>query len=340
MPEPAITVAIASLRGGPCLAACLQALVHQTERDFEVIVVDNSGTGAIQSELQACTFAFPLRVYRSSYNLGFGAAVNQAWAMSAAGYLATLNDDAEPHPGWLAALRREMERAPGLGMCASQVRLRGAGLLDSAGMLICMDGSSKQRGHRELPALYGQPTPVLLPSASAALYRREMLDDAGLFDADFFLYCEDTDLGLRARRNGWECAYVPDAIVDHRYSQSSSAASPLKVWYIERNRLWVAAKNFPLPLLLAAPWHSALRYFWHLVYLLQNRGAAAQFRSEGNGALALIGIVIRAHGSVLLHGKQLMGKRRAIREHARVPDRQFTALLKRFSLSAREIARL
>jgi GT2 family glycosyltransferase len=330
-------VAIASLKGGPLLAQCLDALDRQTERDFEVIVVDNSGTGAIECELAGRT---TVRVYRSSSNLGFAAAINRAWGMSGARYLATLNDDAEPHPDWLAALRREMEAAPSVGMCASQVRLHGTAKLDSAGMLMGLDGSSKQRGHGQAPELFAHSEAALFPSASAALYRRAMLDDVGLFDADFFLYCEDTDLGLRARWNGWECVYAADAIVEHRYSQSSSAASPLKAWHIERNRLWTAAKNFPAAMLIAVPWHSAVRYFWHLVYLFGRRGTAAQFQSEGNSALTLIGIVARAHWALLTHFPELRRKRRAIRQGALLTGRQFAALVKRHSISGREIAKL
>ena len=80
---------------------------------------------------------------------------------------------------------------------------------DSAGMLICADGSSKQRGHGLPPEAFGQQEEVLLPSGSAALYRREMLEDIGLFDEDFFLYCEDTDIGLRGRWAGWKCRTFP-----------------------------------------------------------------------------------------------------------------------------------
>src|SRR5260370_21202229 len=79
------------------------------------------------------------------------------------------------------------------------------GRLDSAGMLVCPDGSSKQCGHLESPDKFPRRRHALLPSGCAALYRREMLDEIGLFDESFFLYCEDTDLGLRARWAAWEC---------------------------------------------------------------------------------------------------------------------------------------
>ena len=130
-------------------------------------------------------------------------------------------------------------------MGASRVLLAGRGVLDSAGMLICADGSSKQRGHGEPPELYREVDEVLFPSGSAAIYRRQMLEDIGGFDERFFLYCEDTDLGLRARWAGWKCLYIPSAVVEHRYSHSSGGASPLKAYYVERNRLLVVMKNFP-----------------------------------------------------------------------------------------------
>ena len=90
-----------------------------------------------------------MRVIANEQNAGFGAAVNQAFRESKGDFLAVLNDDTLAHPGWLAALIRAMETSPDVGMCASEVRLAGDGRLDSAGMLLCLDGSSKQRGHLE-----------------------------------------------------------------------------------------------------------------------------------------------------------------------------------------------
>ena len=91
-----------------------------------------------------------------------------------------------------------------------------------------------------------------------------MLERIGLFDEMYFLYCEDTDLGLRARWAGWECLYVPQAAVEHRYSHTAGGASPMKAYYVERNRLYTALKNFPPRMLLRVPFAAAARYFWHL----------------------------------------------------------------------------
>jgi GT2 family glycosyltransferase len=329
-----VSVAIPTLTADARLWECLEALERQTRRDFEVIVVDNSGKGLVRRGAAGRE----LRVIENSRNVGFGAAVNQVWRASDSPYLATLNDDAAPHPGWLDALVRALEGRPDAGMCASAVRLYGEDRLDSAGMLIARDGSSKQRGHGRPPDDFPVMEEALLPSGSAALYRRAMLNQTGGFDEDFFLYCEDTDLGLRARWAGWKCLYAPDAVVEHHYSHSSGGASPLKAYFVERNRLFVAAKNFPAALLLRVPFVSAARYFWHAWYLLQGRGSAARFRAEGNAGPRMAWYVVRAHAALLLHGRRLWRQRRAIREGARITPAVFRRLLRSYSIRARRIA--
>ena len=314
----------------------MESLDRQTRRDFEVIVVDNSGQGLVRRNGAAPV----ARVIENAENVGFGAAVNQAFRASQAPYLATLNDDAAAHPGWLNALVCAMESRPDVGMCASAVRLYGQDLLDSAGMLMARDGSSKQRGHgrpaRDFPVL----EEALLPSAAAALYRRAMMEETGGFDDDFFLYCEDTDLGLRARWNGWKCLYVPEAVVEHRYSHSSGRASPLKAYYVERNRLFVAAKNFPAGMLLASPLVACVRYFWHVWHLMRGYGSAARFREEGNFGPRMAWYVVKAHLALAAHAGRLWRQRKQIRARARITPAVFRRLLRVHSISARSVARL
>ena len=270
----------------------------------------------------------------------FGAAVNAGFRASSAPLLATLNDDAVAHPDWLAALVAAMERRADAGMCASQVRLFGEEQLDSCGMVICRDASSKQRGHLRPPADFPVEEEVLLPSGSAALYRRAMLLETGLFDEDFFLYCEDTDLGLRARWLGWRCLYVPEAVVEHHYSQSAGRASPLKAYYVERNRLFVLVKNFPAGMLAAAPFVAALRYSWHVVHGLRGRGSAARFRREGNSGLRMLGYVLKAHLALALRLPRLWRERREIRRRARVSPAVYRRLLRGHAITARRVAEL
>jgi GT2 family glycosyltransferase len=318
------------------LVDCVQSLQAQSRRDFEVIIVDNSGEGLVRRRNATGGLA---RVIENERNAGFGAGVNQAFAISSAPFLATLNDDAVAHPEWMAALLTAAEMRLDAGMFASQVRLFPQGVIDSAGMLISGDGSSKQRGHGVQPSEYSRTADCLFPSGSAAMYRRAMLDEIGLFDEDFFLYCEDTDLGLRARWAGWRCLYVSDALVDHRYSHSAGRASALKAYYVERNRLFVVLKNFPARLLLEAPWVSLARYFWHLAGFLRGRGAAGEFGQTGSGFL-LAWFVVKAHFGALARLGKLLKARRRIRSTARITTRDFCALIREHYISARQVGSL
>jgi GT2 family glycosyltransferase len=279
-------------------------------------------------------------VIENERNAGFGRAINQGLRASKAPYVATLNDDAVAHPRWIEALVAAMERRPDAGMCASQVRLYGEHRLDSAGMLVALDGSSKQRGQGRPPEDFPVPEEVLLPSGSAALYRRTMLEQVGGFDDEFFLYCEDTDLGLRARWAGWRCLYAPDAMVEHHYSHSAGRASPLKAYYVERNRLFVLAKNFPARMLAAAPFVSIARYLWHARYLLEGRGSAARFRAEGHAGPRMAWYVVRAHLALVANAGRLRRQRREIRSGARITPRVFERLIRSHSISARRLAAL
>jgi len=329
-------VVIPTLAADSRLEECVKSLERQTRRDFEVIIVDNSGGGLVCRN----GAGRGARVIENSRNAGFGAAVNQGFHASTAPFLATLNDDAVAHPGWLDALLRAIQRRPDAGMCASQVRFFGEHRLDSAGMLVARDGSSKQRGHGRPPEDFPVPEETLFPSGSAALYRRAMLDSIGFFDDRFFLYCEDTDLGLRARWGGWKCLYEPEAVVEHHYSHSAGGTSPIKAYYVERNRLFVLVKNFPAGMLLAAPFATLARYLWHAWYILEGRGSAARFRAEGHAGPKMIWYIMRAHAALLAHVPRLWRQRREIRRRARITPAVFRHLMNCHSISARKVAAL
>jgi len=324
-------VVVPTLAADETLAACLDSLEQQTFKDFEIVVVDNSGRRAVQPRDR-------VKVISNDRNVGFGAAFNQAFRASNAPFLAVLNDDATAHPRWLEALLAAVEERPDVGLCASQVRMADDGRLDSAGMLLCRDGSSKQRGHLESMESYARLQETLLPSGAAAFYRREMLDEIGLFDESFFLYCEDTDLGLRARWAAWECLYVPEAVVEHRYSHSAGKASGLKACYVERNRLYLIVKNFPISDLLLVPFYASLRYFWHFVFAMQGRGKAADFQRDGNSVAKLPLYVLRAHLALLGRLPALWKQRRAMKR--RFTPKQFKRLVRRYSISPRQVAAL
>ena len=333
MPPPRVTVAIATLAADESLRECLHSIESQTLDGYEVVVVDNSGAKRVEPHDPR------VKVISNDRNVGFGAAINQVIRESTGEYVATINDDAVAEPGWLEALVCAAASRADVGMCASLVRLSGGGL-DSAGMLIAGDGSGKQRGHGVPADGYARRANVLLPSGSAALYKRAMLEDIGGFDETFFLYCEDIDLGLRGRWRGWECVFVPEARVEHRYSRSAGRASPLKAWYVERNRVFVVLKNFPASMILLVPFFVLARYFWHVVSLFGGQGKAAEFRAAGHSPWALARYVVLAHLEALRHFRRLWTERKRIRRTAYLTPRQFRRLLGAHSISVRQVASL
>ena len=321
--NPQVVVVIPTLNAGAPLAACLAALRLQTFREFETIVVDNGG----KAEAACAT------VLRPGNNIGYGAAINLGAGTSTAPLIVALNDDAVPEPQWLAELVRAMDAYPNAGMCACCVLLDDT-RLDSAGLLLCGDGSTKQRGHREPASRYATETEALMPSGSAGMYRRELFRQAGGFEESFFLYCEDSDLGLRAQWLGWGCRYEPLARVRHGYSVSAGRASSLKAFLVERNRLALAIRCLPLTMLWRAPLVAARRYLWHARL---PSGAAHEFRQQSS-AFALPWLVLKAHLATLAALPRLIAERRRITAQRRISPADFLQLATRHAISPRQVA--
>jgi GT2 family glycosyltransferase len=115
--------------------------------------------------------------------------------------------------------------------------------LDSAGIQVDWAGFGWNRGATQPAKAFDRREDVFGPCAGAALYRREMLDEIGLFDEDFYTYYEDVDLAWRARRAGWRCMYVPTARVLHFQSAMGKKIGSRKVFLLTRNRWWTTLKN-------------------------------------------------------------------------------------------------
>jgi GT2 family glycosyltransferase len=191
-------------------------------------------------------------------------------------------------------------------------------------------------GRLEPASRYAEPCEVLAPSACAALYRKEVLDAIGGFDPDFFAYCEDLDLGMRARLAGWTGWYVPTAVVYHKYSGTGGKYSPFKAFLVERNHLFVLLKLFPKRLILASPFYTAWRYALQAYGVFAGKGASGRFAEEGS-ALRLLPVLLKAYGEAFAALPKLLAKRRAIQRGVRVDRREVLSWFDRFGISAFEL---
>jgi GT2 family glycosyltransferase len=170
-------------------------------------------------------------------------------------------------------LVKPMESDNRVGMCAPKM-LFFDGRINSAGICLSRSGAAWDRGMFEPDVgQYDSLEEVFGPSAGAALYRKEMLEEIGLFDEDFFLYMEDVDLAFRGRLAGWKCLYVPDAKVRHVHGGTSAYGSDLSIYYGNRNILWCVAKNLPGNLLIRSiPWMIGRNLVVIPYYALKGKG--------------------------------------------------------------------
>ncbi|MCS6801947.1 MAG: glycosyltransferase family 2 protein [Chloroflexota bacterium] len=256
MTEPLASVIIVTWNGRQWLERCLPAVEAQRGVRFETIVVDN---GSTDSTVEFIERAFPrVRLIRNRRNRGFAAATNQGMAAARGHYLATLNNDAIAEPDWLAALVDACEADNNLAMAASRmVRLDDPTVFDSAGIAPDRFGFAWNLRAGERVPEREAPCPVFGACAGAALYRRSMLEDVGLFDERFGSYYEDVDLAWRAQLRGWPGRYIPNAVVRHAHSGTGGRFPATKQFLLGRNRLLSVLKNMPQPgltfALLAAP---------------------------------------------------------------------------------------
>ena len=244
-----ISVIVLNYNGKGFLDGCLTSLASQTYSDFEVIVVDN---GSRDGSPEYVKENYPwVRLAKNDENLGFAGGTNVGIRAAKGEFIITLNNDSRADSRFIEELIKPMAD-PEVGVCAAKM-LFPDGRINSAGICISRSGAAWDRGMFEPDrGQYEFVEEVFGACAGAALYRREMLDEIGLFDEDFFLYLEDVDLAFRARLAGWKCLYVPGARVIHHHGGTAGVGSDLAVYYGNRNIVWYPIKDFPFRLLITS----------------------------------------------------------------------------------------
>jgi GT2 family glycosyltransferase len=306
-----VAVVIVNANAGALLERTLRALGRQTLAPRRVLVVDNASA---DGSVDGLTVRHPgVELIRLPENAGFAAANNLAVrAADDCDWIALLNPDAFPEPGWLEALARATRTAPEYAFFGSRLlKADDSGELDGTGDLYHVSGLAWRRDHGR-PAEGAAPVAeeVFSPCAAAALYRRDVFLAAGGFDESYFCYYEDSDLSFRLRLAGHRCLYVPDAVVHHVGSALSGRESDFTLYHSYRNLVWTYLKNMPSPLVWL--------YLPHCVLM--------------NG-LVLGGYVVRGRGKVVASAY-----RDALRELARVV-RQRRAIQSRRVVSTLELRR-
>ena len=320
---PRVTVVVPNWNTREFLGPCLRSLRRQTFRDFETVVVDSAST---DGSVEFVDESFPeARTIALRENRGFSGAVNVGIEASEAEFVVLLNNDTEQDPGWLDALVRAAERHPEAGLFASKlVDFRDRNRLDGAGDALRRSGLPYRLGHGEVDrGQFDSEEFVFGACAAAALYRRSVFDEVGLFDEDFFAYCEDGDVSFRAQLAGNRCLYVPGAVVYHVGGASTGGKRSATATRLgTRNGLLLLVKNLPVSL--------AWGFLPSIVF----------------GQISRLFIVSLSPGGLKAHLEGLAGawrllpkmkkKRREIQDGRRVSDAYLKELLGRSSRRAAE----
>jgi GT2 family glycosyltransferase len=336
--SPLFSIVILNWNGRHLLEECLDSVEAQTFRDFEILLVDNGSTDGSPAWIEGRR-GDRLRTVFLSANRGFAGGNNAGIRTAQGRFVILLNNDTAVDPGWLSALSAAMERHPEAGMFTPKIlNYYRRDEIDNTGHLIYPDGLARGRHRLEKDdGRFDEEGEALYPSGCAGAYRKEMLDRIGLLDETFFAYGEDVDLGLRARWAGWTCHYVPTAVVYHKYSATAGRYSPQKAFLAERNRLWILFKDFPLREILFSPFHTAVRYAMHFRGVVSGRGASGRFAREFS-AWKLFGVLLKAEVAALAGLPRVLRDRRAERSNRKISPAEFRRLLRRFAMTAEEVA--
>lgn len=310
---PEISVIILNWNGKQFLEACLGAMRRQTFRDFKTILVDNGSTdGSVEYVLDQ----FPeVELIALPDNRGFSGGNIAGYAQADGDLILLLNNDTEAHPGWLEAIHNASQLYPEAGSFASKMMyFDQRSKVENCGFDLGLEGATVDLGRDEPDGpTWTQPRKVFGACAGAVAYRRRMLTDIGFLDPDFFMTYEDLDLSFRAQLRGYDCVYVPGAVVYHRYRATNRKTPSRQVFYSQRNIDFVYLKNMPTGLML--------RFLPQRI--LYEVGAAIYFTKMGAGAA-----FVKAKFDVLRHLPFLLRKRSEIQKTKTVSNAQVRGMMR------------
>jgi GT2 family glycosyltransferase len=256
---PNCDVVIINYNAGELLADCVRSVLVQGAR--RAIVVDNCSEDASLETLEQTVQDNRVVIIRNDRNLGFAAACNVGSNASDTQHLLYLNPDSVLLPGALARMREVLDSSDAIGMVG--------------GLLCNPDGSEQPGGRRVFPTprrafmrafglsplgkyfpsvfsdfllheepLPSEPVAVEAISGACMLVKRKAIEDVGLWDAAYFLHCEDLDWCMRFKLKGWQVVFVPDARVVHIWGACSQSRRVFVEWHKHKGMVRFYRKFF------------------------------------------------------------------------------------------------
>ena len=334
--DQSVGAIIVNYNGGEPVLKCIHSLMEQSLTPDHIVVVDNQSTDGSPHKLR--TMYPGLTIIENGYNAGWGVGCNVGIKSIDSEYVALINNDAYLDTRCLEEMVKAIQMRPNYGSCASKIFLwDDPKTIEVAGVMIYKDGSSIGRGRLQSSDKYSDFQEVFCASDCCSLYRRRALLEIGLYDPDFFMYCDDTDIGWRLQLTGWKCIYNPQAIAFHAHSRSSGSYTDFKAYHVERNRLFLCLKYFPFLYFVTGIFFSGYRYLYQVWMSRQGRGALAKYR-EKQSIFHGVRILAKAHWHALKKAPTMFQRRREFLMKFHPPQRQFAKLLHRYSGTTSQFA--
>lgn len=246
-----VSVVTPNYNGKGFLYAYFESLIKNSNEIGEVIIVDNGSSDGSQEFIRNYRekVDFPIVLIENSQNLGFAEAVNQGISKARHDYVFSLNNDTVVEKSAILELLNLLNTDERIFSASSKmVQFNNPELIDDAGDDYTLLAYTKKRGNNQNLNKFIEVSEVFSSCAGAALYRKDLLEELGGFDSEFFAYMEDVDLGYRARINGYKNLFCPNAVVYHIGSATTgSQYNEFKVRLAARNNVWVVYKNLPIP---------------------------------------------------------------------------------------------
>ena len=214
--------------------------------NMEVIVADNASK---QNEANIIQKQFPqVKVIRSEKNLGFAGGNNLGIKEAKGEYLFLINNDTIFKEFNVGSLINRLESSPKIGIVCPKICFAwGTNLIQYVGYTplskITVRNQAIGYGEKD-EGQYNTPHPTPYAHGAAMLIKREAIEKVGLMPEDYFLYYEEIDWSMMFTKAGYEIWYDPACTIYHKESQSTGQDSPLRTYYITRNRFLLVKRNW------------------------------------------------------------------------------------------------
>ncbi len=269
-----ISVIIVNWNGKKWLKRCLDTLLAQTHSNTEIILVDN---GSADDSVEYIKTNYPsIKLVLSKTNLGFAGGNNLGYKHAHGEYILLLNNDTYVEPEFLEKFVAAYAEIPRLGsvqcklvLMYDQKHLDVAGSYWTSSSFLYHYGYGKDATDKR----YNQKMPFFSNKGAAMLLRRDIIEELGLFDDDFWCYYEETDLCHRLWVAGYECWYYPNATAYHAMGGTSLLfPNDFIQFHNFKNKLLSFLKNFQLRTLITViPLYLLVNFLLSILWLIKGK---------------------------------------------------------------------